>query len=211
VAAPTRDLEWYGGSPRAAVEALGLIGLPAAVLGERGKPLAANALFAELVRGVVCDLGERLAFTDGPTDALFAEALLRLRSVEGGDTVCAIPIRARGDRPPMVVHLVPAHAATTGVLPGECTILVVTRVTPPAAPAAEVLQGLFDLTPAEARVARGIGEGRTIEAIAEGFGLSRETVRSQLKAVLGKMGLGRQADLVGMLAGVDILPQYRTL
>jgi DNA-binding CsgD family transcriptional regulator len=211
VASPTRDLEWHGGSPRAAAEALGLIGLPAAVLGERGKPLAANALFEELVRGVACHRGERLAFMDGPTDALFAESLLRLGSTEGVDAICTIPIRARGDRPPMVVHLIPAHAAANGALPCACTILVVTRVTPPAAPAAEVLQGLFDLTPAEARVARGIGEGRTIETIAEAFGLSRETVRSQLKAVLGKMGLGRQADLVGMLAGVDVLPQYRTL
>ena len=53
---------------------------------------------------------------------------------------------------------------------------MVTPVVPSEVPTAEVLQGLFDLTPAEARVARGIGEGRTIETIAMAFGTSRETV-----------------------------------
>ena len=202
MAAPTRDLEQYGSSTRAAAETLGLIGLPAAVLDAGGRLLATNRLFEDLMRGVACDRGERLAFADRPTDALFAEALSRLGSASDADS--PIPIRARGERPPMIVHLVPARAATNEVFAGACSILIVTRVTPPAAPAAELLQGLFDLTPAEARVAHGIGGGRTVEAIAEAFGLSRETVRSQLKAVLGKMGLGRQADLVGMLASVDI-------
>jgi hypothetical protein len=39
-----------------------------------------------------------------------------------------------------------------------------------------LLQGLFDLSPAEARVARGIAERQTLEAIADDLGISRETV-----------------------------------
>jgi DNA-binding CsgD family transcriptional regulator len=65
----------------------------------------------------------------------------------------------------------------------------------------EVLQGLFDLTPAEARVARGIGEANTIDMLAETLGVSREVLRSQLKAVLAKTGVARQAELVSLLAG----------
>ena len=103
----------------------------------------------------------------------------------------------------MILRLITLCAGGQDVL-GASIILVVTRLEPPAAPAAELLQGLFDLTPAEARVAREIGEGRTIDTIAETFGLSRETIRSQLKAVLGKAGVGRQADLVAILATVDI-------
>ena len=197
MAAPRSDLEWYGSSPRAAAETLGLIGIPAAVLGAGGRPLAANGLFEELMRGVAWSRGERIVFADRATDALFVKLL-----DAPPDAPRSIPMRARGERPPMIAHLIPAR--TRQVFADACSILVVTQVTPPAAPAAEVLQGLFDLTPAEARVARGIGEGRTVETIAEAFGLSRETVRSQLKAVLGKMGLGRQADLVGMLAAVDM-------
>ena len=203
MATPAYGLEWDGRGLRAAAEALGLMGFPAAVLGLRGRPLAANRLFEDLMRGVTCDRGERLAFADRSTDTLFAAALLELGTSGHAGAVRSVPMRARGDRPPMILRLITLRAGGQDVF-GASSILVVTRITPPTAPAAELLQGLFDLTPAEARVAREIGEGRTVDSIAEMFGLSRETVRSQLKAVLGKMGVGRQADLVAMLVAAEI-------
>ncbi|HET7766338.1 MAG TPA: LuxR C-terminal-related transcriptional regulator [Burkholderiales bacterium] len=203
VAAFARDLEWDGRALRGAAEALGLIGFPAAILASRGRLLAANRPFEELMRGVTDGRGERLAFADRPTDTLFAAALIEIGTARRAGAVRSIPMRARGDRPPMILRLISLCAGGEGLF-GASSILVITRVTPPAAPPAELLQGLFDLTPAEARVARGIGDGRTVEDIAELFGLSRETVRSQLKAVLGKTGLGRQADLAALLAGVDL-------
>jgi len=194
--------EWS--SPRAAAEALGLIGLPAAVLGAEGEPLATNRLFERLQPGVASRRGERLAFADPVADALFADALARPLPGSTADPIRLIPIRARGERPPMIAHVIPLRGAASDLLAGACGVLVFTPLKPRAAPNAEVLQRLFDLTPAEARVARGIGEGRTVEAIAEAFGLSRETIRSQLKVVLGKVGLARQADLVAILAGVHV-------
>jgi len=187
-------------SPRAAAEALGLIGLAAAVLGPRGQPLAVNRLFEELMPHVVRERGERMAFSDAAADALFAEGLALPPVVAG--SARSIPIRGSRARPPMIAHLIPLDAAAHDVFFGASSILIVTPLTLHTPPNAAVLQTLFDLTPAEARVARGIGEGRTVEAIAEAFGLSRETIRSQLKAVLGKTGVGRQADLVAMLAGI---------
>jgi DNA-binding CsgD family transcriptional regulator len=203
MAAPAYDLEWDGRGLRAAAEALGLIGFPAAVLGSRGRPLAANRLFEQLMRGVTCDRGERLVFADRSADTLFAAALLELGTASRAGAARSVPMRACGDRPPMILRLITLCAGGQDIF-GASIILVVTRITAPAAPAAELLQGLFDLTPAEARVAREIGEGRTVDTIATMFGLSRETVRSQLKAVLGKTGLGRQADLAALLAGVEL-------
>jgi DNA-binding CsgD family transcriptional regulator len=193
--------EWS--RPRAAAEALGLIGLAAAVLGPRGQPLAVNRLFKKLMPGVARERGERLTLADAAADALFAEALATL-APSAADAVRLIPIRGGSDRPPMIVHVVPLRGTAYEIFTGAAGILIVTPLKPQAVPDAAVLQGLFDLTPAEARVARGIGEGLTVEAIAEAFGLSRETIRSQLKAVLGKTGVGRQADLVAMLAGVHV-------
>jgi DNA-binding CsgD family transcriptional regulator len=193
--------EWS--RPRAAAEALGLIGLAAAVLGPRGQPLAVNRLFEKLMPGVARERGERLTLADAAADALFAEALARPLP-PSADPVRLIPIRGSSERPPMIVHVVPLRGTAYEIFAGAAGILIVTPLKPQAAPDAAVLQGLFDLTPAEARVARGIGEGLTVEAIAEAFGLSRETIRSQLKAVLGKTGVGRQADLVGMLAGAHV-------
>ena len=189
---------------RAAMDALGLIDVPAAVLGLRGQPLAANSLFKNLMPHIAHRRCERLSFCDAVADALLTEALTQPAPASGPDAVRAIPIRARGEQPPMIVHFMPACGGAQDVFAGASCVLIVTLLKPPLVPGVEVLQGLFDLTPAEARVARGIAEGRTVESIAERFGLSRETVRSQLKAVLGKTGLVRQAELVALLAGLHL-------
>jgi DNA-binding CsgD family transcriptional regulator len=68
-----------------------------------------------------------------------------------------------------------------------------------------VLEGLFDLTPAEARVARGITGCRTVEQLATEFGTSPQTVRSQLKSVMAKTGVNRQVELVSLLSGAALL------
>ena len=187
---------------RTAIEAFGLIDLPAAVLGLRGQPLAANGLFKNLMPHITHKRCKRLAFCDAIADALFTEALAQPARVSGPDAVRAIPIRASGEQPPMIVHFMSGRGKARNVFAGASCVLIISLLKPPLVPGAEILQGLFGLTPAEARVARGIAEGQTVEAIAEGFGLSRETVRSQLKAVLGKTGLVRQAELVALLAGV---------
>jgi DNA-binding CsgD family transcriptional regulator len=66
---------------------------------------------------------------------------------------------------------------------------------------------LFDLTPAEARLARALVSGRTLSEYAGEGGISLHTVRSHLRQVLDKAGMRRQADLVRALAG---LPSLRT-
>jgi DNA-binding CsgD family transcriptional regulator len=189
------------GRARAAMEALGLIDLPAAVLGLSGQPLAANSLFKNLMPHITHRRCERLAFCDPIADTLLTQALAQPAEASDPATVRAIPIRARGEQPPMIVHFVPACGEARNVFAGASCVLIITLLKAPLVPGAEVLQGLFDLTPAEARVARGIAAGQTVVAIADGFGLSRETVRSQLKAVLGKTRLVRQAELVALLAG----------
>jgi DNA-binding CsgD family transcriptional regulator len=57
---------------------------------------------------------------------------------------------------------------------------------------------------AEARVAGGISSGQTVDDIAASLSLSRETIRTQLKAVFAKVGVSRQVDLVNLLAGRTI-------
>jgi hypothetical protein len=80
--------------------------------------------------------------------------------------------------------------AAQDVFAQAATIVLVTPVVPSEAPTAKVLQGLFE-PGASARVAGSIGEGRTVDAIATALGLSRETIRSQLKALLSKPDASR--------------------
>jgi len=80
-------------------------------------------------------------------------------------------------------------------------LVVVTPVSRNTVPSAEVIQGLFDLTPAEARVASGVAQGSTLQSMAAASGVSIGTVRTHLKSVFGKVGVARQAELAGLLGG----------
>ncbi|TAJ27373.1 helix-turn-helix transcriptional regulator [Bosea sp. TND4EK4] len=60
----------------------------------------------------------------------------------------------------------------------------------------------MDLTPGEARVTRVLTSGQSAADIARACGVSVETVRSQIRSILQKLGMHRQAELVGFLAGL---------
>lgn len=62
-----------------------------------------------------------------------------------------------------------------------------------------LLQDLYNLTPAEARLAVELANGYHLEAISERFGISKHTARAQLKAVFMKTETRRQAELVKLL------------
>jgi DNA-binding CsgD family transcriptional regulator len=56
-----------------------------------------------------------------------------------------------------------------------------TPVTLPQAPPVELVQSLFDLTPAEARVAGSLAVGKTVEDIATDGGISPNTIRTHVR------------------------------
>jgi DNA-binding CsgD family transcriptional regulator len=57
----------------------------------------------------------------------------------------------------------------------------------------------YGLTPAEVRVAESLAAGLSVRAIADRHGVTYETARTQLKAVLSKTGANRQSELVSLL------------
>jgi DNA-binding CsgD family transcriptional regulator len=189
----------------AIADALSNVGLPAVVLGHGARPVAMNALFEALIPAVAIDSATRLKLASPQADELFTAALAALRSFMAKDTR-SIPIAAQDDRPPMIFHVLPVRGRAHDIFSMASAVVIVTPVVPAKIPSSEVLQGLFDLTPAEARVARAIGNGETVTDIAQTVGLSRETVRTQLKAILYKTGLSRQAELAALLSGIAIGP-----
>ena len=59
---------------------------------------------------------------------------------------------------------------------------------------------VFSLTSSEARVVASIYGGHDVAATAELYGLGIETVRSQLKSAMSKLGVRSQTQLIGLLS-----------
>ena len=75
-----------------------------------------------------------------------------------------------------------------------------------AAAVARQLEGMFGMTPAEARLTEALVHGQSLQQYADERCLSMSTVRTQLKAATAKTGTRRQADLVRIvLTGPAIL------
>lgn len=108
-----------------------------------------------------------------------------------------IPAR-RADGDALVLHLLPLADASI-LSRAAAAIFVAPAVAPPPAPIAS-LAGLFDLTPAEARVLELVGAGRTPAEVAVALGVAVSTVRTHMLRLFEKTGTHRQADLVGLLA-----------
>jgi DNA-binding CsgD family transcriptional regulator len=102
----------------------------------------------------------------------------------------------------MIAHVVPIRGSARDIFVRCAGIFMLTPVTRPEAPPVELVRSLFDLTPAEARVARGLASGQTVKAIAEQGGTSANTVRTHLRSVMTKTGYNRQSDVVALLNGL---------
>lgn len=186
-----------------AVAALEMVGIPAAVLGPRGAAIATNSMLEALTPTVVQSRPTRLGLAHQRADEMLTTALAAAEAGLHSGPVRSIPVPALDGKAAMVAHILPIRASAREVFTGAAAVLLMTPVTLRELPDAAVIQGLFDLTPAEARIARALGGGMTIGQIASSTGASAATVRNQVQAVFGKTGMHRQADLVGLLQGLS--------
>lgn len=72
-------------------------------------------------------------------------------------------------------------------------------------PDEQALRQLYGLTDSEARVATALASGHSLQSAAEYLNVSHETLRSHLKHIFRKLGIGRQQDLVRALASLGML------
>jgi DNA-binding CsgD family transcriptional regulator len=185
---------------RIASETLAALGLPALVLSEQGKVLAANSLIEAFTGYVRWRAQDRVSLKDKAADSLLRDAIAAI-NVAGG-AVRSFPVRDTGAEAMMVAHVIPIRLSARDIFVRCAAALVLTPVTLPQAPPVELVQSLFDLSPAEARVARRLATGQTVDEIASIDGVSSNTVRTQVRGVLEKTGCRRQTDVVALLGGV---------
>ncbi len=186
---------------RSMVATLDGIGLAAAVLAQGGKVIAANPAFESLPRLLVPTAFGGVALSDKVLDARFREALARAGNGKDGPAVSiAIPADATGE--PMLVHLLPVRGQAHDIFAGGHVLMVAASLRRRNAPSPELLDGLFDLTRAEARLVCEMARGGTLPEIAERLGLSRHTLRAQFRSIATKTGVRRQTELAQLLAAL---------
>jgi DNA-binding CsgD family transcriptional regulator len=185
---------------RAIVSALAAIGLPSAAISPQGRLIVANNEFEGLVPDILADFRTRIRFTSKAADDSFASAILRLNDIRAGRGSISFPAQAKEPgKPPAIIHLVPITGNSRDIFVASSWLMIAIPISIGASPDPLVLEGLFDLTTAEARVARAVSIGQSVNSIASENAVSLETVRSQLKMVLHKTGTHRQSELAALL------------
>jgi DNA-binding CsgD family transcriptional regulator len=107
------------------------------------------------------------------------------------DKVVLLP---RDNEQPLIAHL---DRGMVGPPAGRALSLTDLHDLP--VPHEDTLRVLFDLTPAEARLAQAIARGDRLEEIAMSLGIKMPTARTQLAAIFVKTGTQRQATRLALL------------
>jgi DNA-binding CsgD family transcriptional regulator len=145
---------------------------------------------------------DRLGLCEENAERLFVRAIASLRE-PASEVVRSIPLVVAGSGERAVVHVIPTLGIWEELFDGGYGLVVVTPVNDRDRDIDHaLLSGLFDLTPAEARVANAIANGQGLPEIALRSGISYGTARTHMKRVLGKMGVSRQTQVATLLARI---------
>lgn len=130
------------------------------------------------------------------------EALARALRGSGGE----LRVRRPSGEPDWIVSVAPTRELLDHL---RAAVRIFVHLLDPAARpscAPERLRALFDLSPAEARVATALLSGLHASEIATRHGVAISTVRTQVEQLLSKTGTERQLELRALLERIALLP-----
>lgn len=191
---------------RGMVAGIEALGLPAAVLAGR-RVLAANTLFEQEATTFRIGAGNRLSLANVAADTLVQAALC---SGPGAVAVRSVPLPATERRPALVVHVLPLSRAAHDIFSGDALIAVTAVDVQAGVPHPTILTGLFDLSPAEARLAVSLASGLSIKESATAAAIQVSTARSYLESIFRKTGAHQQSELVSLLKSTAVIRPGRT-
>lgn len=147
----------------------------------------------------------RLVASDAPITAALREILV---AADGGDAAVgikgmALPLTAHdGER--HVAHILPLTSGarrSAGLAYNAVAALFVRKVALDASSPPEAIGRMYKLTPTELRVLRAIVDVGGVPEVAAALGVAASTIKTHLGRLFEKTGVGRQADLVKLVAG----------
>jgi DNA-binding CsgD family transcriptional regulator len=191
---------------KGANHALEMMGLPVFILGLGGTVIECNSLVESLTPHIQWRARDKLALNDKHANILLQDCLASI-DTQSRSGVLSFPLRDPEGNAVLVAHVVPLKRSANDFFVKSYALLVITPVTARRAPPVELLRSLFDLTPSEARVARSLAAGESLDEIAVSGKVSKNTIRSQLQQVLEKTGCTRQSEVTALLSNIAINPE----
>jgi DNA-binding CsgD family transcriptional regulator len=183
------------------VQTLNHIRQPALGIDRNGIVLIANDCAEKLFDDDIHIRDRHLLVRDRRASQLLDRILERLRVTSDLAEVPAEPIVIqREEKAPVIVRVLPLHGGARTPFLGARALLTLVPLEPRSGPSPALLQRAFGLTPAEARLATTIAQGKAPEQVAEELGITRTTVRNHLRAIFSKTNTHRQSELVALLA-----------
>jgi DNA-binding CsgD family transcriptional regulator len=192
-----------GGS--AAVQ-LGAFAVPALLLDGRGRVVELNDAAKQLIGGSTLSLGfnNMLRLADAALSERVAAVARQIAAGWGpwsqGLDVPLIAADGRRTLSLVAVCEPPIAGMPAFFAPARLTLLLVRPAAGGDVVGPAPLDRQFGLTPAERRLAVEVASGVSLRESADRLGIAYHTARTQLKAVFGKTGVSRQAELVALLA-----------
>lgn len=176
-------------------------GLPTAILDAAGVVLAASDTLANCAPAIELNESRHLTFKSESTQVLFDATIAHYgRSGSAASAARSFALASTENHAAAIAHLLPLEHPTRVLLPDAAYLLSVSSLSGQTGLSTELLGTLFNLTPAEARVAKFIIEGRTVAEAAGELMVKENTIRIHLKSIFAKTGTHRQADLINLLA-----------
>lgn len=188
----------------AALSAFELAGRPALFIDAFGNVVRKNAAAEKLLGQDIQLVNRKLASWDREATNNLNKALNKLVWSRSASTVGPVAF-PRHDAAPVAIYGIRTPSLTDIPFSEYCALLLLVDMEGKSNPSVEALRSLFGFTTAEAKLANALAKGVDLAMIADQFGISKDTVRNQLKSVFSKTGTHRQLDLVSMLS--NLLPE----
>lgn len=185
------------------IGALDLLGRPAILIDRLGFVAAVNENASKLFDDDLSVKGRRLFAADAQSRLRLDRLITQVRFLfaKPGRTTLQTVV-TRSQRRPVVIDAIVQgwESESDAVSPDTGALLVLTDLNEIPRISQSSVSEIFGLTPAQARLASLLLEGKSLEEIALNLNISAGTARNHLKAVFLRTGTRRQAELVSLLS-----------
>jgi DNA-binding CsgD family transcriptional regulator len=183
---------------KAALDAFEVSDTAVLLIDRLGKVIRGNQPAGQLLEGDVSLCGGKLVSKDKNTVRAVEQAVYKFLGSSEAALDAPIPLPRHWQRA-ILVYLLKLPSLSVNPF-AECQAIAV-LIDPDRrwAPTEMTLRATFGFTPAEARLVSSISSGAPLDAIAASIGITRQTLKTQLKIIFAKAGVHRQAELVALV------------